>query len=287
MKPYYEEPENGITIYHADCRDVLPTFGDDTADLVFADPPYGVGKADWDNEFDLDWMKEAARVAPVVAVTPGVWNLTRMPETVGAADYRWTLAAHLRNGRGRGALGRGNWIPCVVYSRDESVKWTRRFRQWCTHNSITADDLSDATETSDMAGWWLSDLPHRAQIPTAENWQKIRARFDPPTGLDEFVDAADPMVPGVDSASFVVATEPMPEHPSPKPLNVMRWMLERIPGYRLSSRGILDPFMGSGTTLRAAKDHGRRSIGIEIEERYCEVAVQRLRQEAFDFGSVA
>ncbi len=63
-------------------------------------------------------------------------------------------------------------------------------------------------------------------------------------------------------------------HPCPKPLRLFRWLIN---GHAAGT--IVDPFMGSGTTLRAAKDLGRKAIGIEIEERYCEIAANRLRQE--------
>jgi site-specific DNA-methyltransferase (adenine-specific) len=62
-------------------------------------------------------------------------------------------------------------------------------------------------------------------------------------------------------------------HPTPKPLDLMRHLLERTTGV------VADPFMGSGSTLRAAKDLGRRAIGIELEERYCEIAAKRCAQE--------
>ncbi len=65
------------------------------------------------------------------------------------------------------------------------------------------------------------------------------------------------------------------KHPSPKPEALMRWLVR----YGCSKGGtVLDPFMGSGATLRAAVDMGRQAIGIEIEERYCEIAANRLRQ---------
>jgi DNA modification methylase len=65
-------------------------------------------------------------------------------------------------------------------------------------------------------------------------------------------------------------------HPTQKPLAVIKWSIVQV---GVIAGCILDPFMGSGTTLRAAKDMGIKSIGIEIEERYCEIAVKRLRQE--------
>jgi site-specific DNA-methyltransferase (adenine-specific) len=69
-------------------------------------------------------------------------------------------------------------------------------------------------------------------------------------------------------------------HPNAKPIAVVRDLVRRL----TCDGVVLDPFMGSGTTLRAAKDLGRRAIGIEIEERYCEIAAKRLMQEAMDLA---
>jgi DNA modification methylase len=63
-------------------------------------------------------------------------------------------------------------------------------------------------------------------------------------------------------------------HPNEKPVSLMRGLIRKLP----EAKTILDPFMGSGTTLRAAKDIGLRAVGIEINEDYCKAAVQRLSQ---------
>jgi hypothetical protein len=75
-----------------------------------------------------------------------------------------------------------------------------------------------------------------------------------------------------------VNQESDPEHPAPFPEELPGWAIETT-----TAQVVCDPMCGQGATLRAAKKRDRRAIGIEIEEKYCEIAAKRLSQEVFQF----
>ena len=214
MKPYYQH--QGITIYHGDCREILPTL--EKVDLVLTDPPYGIGeeyKSFDDTKENLkelidDFFPLVKEKSKRILLTPGNGNQWLYP----VPD--WTLCWFISAGTGRSAWGFSCWQPVLAYGKDPYLEKCLGARP----------DALSRTET-------------------AENWLG---------------------------------------HPCSKPLNVWKWFLER--GSAVTTDIILDPFMGSGTTLRAAKDLNRQAIGIELEEKYCEIAAKRLSQEVFDFGGV-
>ena len=86
----------------------------------------------------------------------------------------------------------------------------------------------------------------------------------------------------IDIISLHAIANAMPsgyEHPCPKPLALFKWLVSGT-----EAAIILDPFMGSGTTIEASKSLNRYSIGIEISEKYCEIAANRCRQSVMELG---
>jgi len=113
-------------------------------------------------------------------------------------------------------------------------------------------------------------------------WDKTCGKFDLPMAKPELAWSNKKgtkiyriLHNGVINADSVKGNNEPRVHPTQKPVTLMKHIIE---DYTHEGDTILDPFMGSGTTLVAAKQLGRKAIGIEIEEKYCEIAVKRLGQ---------
>ncbi len=215
MKPYYHDEKAGMTIYHGDCREILPTLP--KVDLVLTDPPYGI-------DHPCDFKSRGRASLATCRDYPKVHgdNAPFMPEL-------WAK------------------MPCVLWGANHY-----------------------ASRLSDQSGWlvWDKERPDDLDQSTCElAWSNVVK------GVRRF----DYLWHGM-----IRAGDDELEHPTQKPVALMTWCLSLR--WTKDAQMILDPYLGSGTTLRAAKDLGRRAIGIEIEEKYCEIAARRLSQEVLNLA---
>lgn len=204
-KPYYDR--DGITIYHGDCREILPQISGSFGAII-TDPPYGMkykplrganGSRRWtigvrgdDSEFD-----------------PGHLIATNVPTVMWGA----------------------NWYPRSVPSSGGWLVWNK-----------VPNGRKEGFQASDAELAWTNV---RGSVRMFSMQWGGEARNGEP---------------------FL--------HPTQKPVALMSWCIAMIP----EDATILDPYCGSGPTLEAARNLGRKAIGIEIEERYCEIAAKRLAQ---------
>ena len=208
MKPYYDHA--GITIYHGDCREMLPQLP--PVDLVLTDPPYGIGIDDaFDDDFEI-----------------GVIGME-----LAKADR-----------------------AAVFHSPRRIMEYVPRLTTWKFERLLWMDKL--AMMKAPWRGWCMNGEVIAILCRTRTGWPK-------------------PETYGSDC--YKASPWGKNGHPCSKPPKVVADIAGKL---TTANQTILDPFMGSGTTLRAAKDLGRKAIGIEIEEKYCEIAARRMGQEVLD-----
>lgn len=199
MKPYYQDSH--VTIYHGDCREIVPQLG--RFDLLLTDPPYGAGYAS----------------NPVVGKGKTKSNHERQTWDNSRPDLKFLI-----NISSTSIVWGGNYFE--LPSRRRWLAWIKR-------------DAPPSLSNVELA------------------W----------TSLDANAKFFDYPIAATNSERI--------GHPTQKPLALMKWCLCFVP----EAKTILDPFAGSGTTGRAAKDLNKISVLIEIEERYCEIAASRMSQE--------
>lgn len=225
MNPYYQD--DSVTIFHGDCREILPTLP--KVDLVLVDPNYGIGEKA--NAFRKNNCGK-------VAVTRDYGSLS-WDTKLSKATVNLLLAAGTSQ-----IIWGGNYYGSML---PDSSCW------------FVWDKLNGETKFADCELAWTSFIDRATRKFSwlwngmlQQNMSEKEARF----------------------------------HPHQKPVALMSWCILKSDASG-PTKVIIDPFMGSGTTLRAAKDLGRIAIGIELEEKYCEIAAKRMLQETLPFAQPA
>lgn len=233
----------GVTLYCGDCRDLLPEL---PADLVLTDPPYGDTSCAWDDKVD-GWIERLR--------APQLWLFGSMRSILGGAPVGWRHVQEIvwekQNGTGLHNDRFRRVHEFVVHFLRDGLKWSEAYKCPQFTNDATARTV------------------RRKRRPA--HWGKIEA------GAYTSQDGGPRLRRSV---MRVRSCHGEAVHPTQKPTA----LLEPLIDYSCPPLGVvLDPFAGSGSTLIAARALGRRAIGVEIDERHCEAAANRLAQGALDF----
>jgi site-specific DNA-methyltransferase (adenine-specific) len=260
VTPYYSD--DFVTIYHGDNREVFSSAAwsadakFDAFDLILTDPPYGETSLRWDRIED-QWIPTVSQYAPQLWCFGSMrYFLNLWPKF----DTTWRFA--------------------------QDVVWEKH-----TGSNMAADRFRRVHEhvlhfyRHDVDWGSLYHVPPR--VPHLGPNKGMVFQRGPSKG--DHLGASKPGSVYVDdgtrimrSVMYAESLQRSSDHPTQKPLAVVSSLVEY--STRIGDR-ILDPFMGSGTTLVAAKMLGRKAVGIEVEEKYCELAARRCSQESFGWAA--
>jgi site-specific DNA-methyltransferase (adenine-specific) len=251
VKPYYTDGQ--VTLYLGDCREIVPSLAL-TADALIVDPPYGETSLKWDRWVD-GW--------PSLAAT--------------AATSMWCF------GSMRMFLEHGGEFASAGWQFSQDIVWEK-------HNGsgFHADRFKRVHESATFwyRGNWREIYIEPQTTPDATQ-RTVRTKGRPVHMGDlkrttYTVEDGGPRL--MRSVLQVRSMHGRALHPTEKPVGI----LDPLIRYACPVGGlVLDPFAGSGSTLDAARQAGRRAIGIEGNEKYVEAAAKRLSQSVLDFEAAS
>jgi site-specific DNA-methyltransferase (adenine-specific) len=256
MKPYYAD--DAVTIYHGEALNILAGMDRDDIAVVMVDPPYSSGGM-FRSDRQLDPSQKYRG-----------WSQGCDGKSAAPASQPGSFAGDSRDQRGY-----FGWCSLWLSQAWRLAKPTSQvyvFTDW--------RQLPVTTDAVQAGGWtWRGVLVWDKGIG-----RPMKGRFR--NHLEYIVWGSHGPMPEAEEGVYpsTLLRYPPPgtdrDHVTEKPVTLIRDLLSIAP-----PGIVLDPFMGSGTTLRAAKDLGRPSIGIEIEERYCEIAARRCSQEVLGLSA--
>jgi len=267
MTPYYSD--EWITIYHGDCRDVLPELSG--IETCITDPPYGLafmGK-DWDHgvpgvEF---WQLVFGALLPGASCLAFGGTRTHHRLMCAIEDAGFELRDCLMWLYGSGfpkSFDVSKGIDRQRHDREQVYLVTAWLRDARDAAGISNAEIDAAFGFKGMAGHWTSSKS-QPTVPTLDQVPRLLEIL------------GEPEVPA-DIRELIWTLNGRKGQPGEA------WFRREVLTKTPTAGTVLDPFMGSGTTIFAAKETGRRAIGIELDERYCEVAASRCAQGVLDLG---
>ena len=262
-KPYYQEP--GITIYNADCRDILPHL--EPVDLIVTSPPYDELREYGGHKFEFDGIPEL--LFPILHEGGGiVWVVGDQTVDGSETGESFRQALYFKQ------IG-FKLHDTMIYLKDgfpfpEATRYQPIFEYMFVFFNGKLRIFNPLKKKNIHGG--LVKREFERQKNGRMKTDDVRYILEEGNVSNVWEYGTGYMKSTTEKIAF--------QHPAIFPIalakdHILSWSNER--------QSILDPFMGSGTTLRAAKDLGRKAIGIEIEEKYVKIAVKRLQQEVFQF----
>lgn len=268
--PYYQDAF--VTVYHGDSRDILPQLSG--IDMVVTSPPYNVGVEydEWDDNMNLDdytaftdeWLKLCYD-----SVKDGGRVAVNIPNIGNAADFM---------GQGSGIVA---FIP-MVYS--SLIKANFTVRECLTWVKSWADEIEDSHESfcGGNTAWGSWKNPSNPFCRSFSEFILVAHKKYPVLQHKGESDITQQDFMLCSRNVWVMPPVNHKKHPATFPEELPRRLIKF---YTFLGDTIMDPFLGIGTTAWVAKKYGRKCIGIEIGEKYCEIAANKCRQVVMEIDT--